>query len=71
MLTSDPDSDAIQSDFSGLQIKKDQAAGGKTRIRATGKVNGGGERIELYAEEGDIHITNMTASPVTIMPRMP
>jgi DUF4097 and DUF4098 domain-containing protein YvlB len=67
ILTSDPDSNSIHSDFAGLQIKSDQV-GSKTRIHATGKVNGGGERVELYAEEGDIHISNLTASPVSIMP---
>jgi len=66
VMTSDPDSKAIYSDFTGLLIKKDQV-GGKTRIHATGKLNGGGERVELFAEEGDIHITNVTTSPVTVM----
>jgi DUF4097 and DUF4098 domain-containing protein YvlB len=67
ILTSDADANSVHSDFSGLQIKSDQV-GSKTRIHATGKVNGGGERVELYAEEGDIHISNLTASPVSIMP---
>ena len=67
ILTSDADVNSIHSDFTGLQIKSDQV-GSKTRIHATGKVNGGGERVELYAEEGDIHISNLTASPVSVMP---
>ncbi len=66
VVTSDPDANAIHSDFTGLQFKKEQV-GGKTRIRATGKLNGGGERVDLYAEEGDIHISNVTSSPVTVM----
>jgi DUF4097 and DUF4098 domain-containing protein YvlB len=70
IMTSDPDVNEIHSDFTGLQTRKDQV-GGKTRIRATGKINGGGERIELYAEDGDIHISNMTASQVTIIPPRP
>jgi hypothetical protein len=36
-------------------------------VRATGKVNGGGERVELYAEDGDIHITTQSAAPFTVM----
>jgi DUF4097 and DUF4098 domain-containing protein YvlB len=71
ILTTDPDSNSVHSDFGGLQIKKEQVGGGKTRIRATGKLNGGGERIDLYVEDGDIHITNMTTNPVTIMSPLP
>jgi hypothetical protein len=57
VLTSDNDADAIYSDFPGLQIRKEQA-GAKTKVRATGKINGGGDRVELYAEEGTIHISS-------------
>ena len=57
VLTSDSDADAIYSDFPGLQIRKEQV-GAKTKVRATGKINGGGDRVELYAEEGTIHISS-------------
>ena len=67
IMTSDPDANSIHSDFSGLSIKKEQV-GSRTRIRATGKINGGGERVALYAEEGDIHILSQTGSPITVMP---
>jgi len=67
IVTADEEENAIHSDFPGLQIKKDQV-GAKTRIHATGKINGGGERLELYAEDGDIRISNLTATPVTILP---
>jgi hypothetical protein len=62
----DPDAYTINSDFTGLQITKFRV-GSKTRIRAMGKLNGGGERIDIYAEEGDIRISNVTASPLTII----
>ena len=55
IVTSDADANAIHTDFSGLSMRRDQV-GGRTRIRATGKVNGGGERVSLYAEEGDIRV---------------
>ena len=62
LITSDPDANTIRSDFPGLNIRRDQI-GKKTRIRATGKVNGGGDRVSLYAEDGDITIrTVMTGS---------
>jgi DUF4097 and DUF4098 domain-containing protein YvlB len=67
IMTNDPDANAIHSDFSGLSIKKEQV-GSRTRIRATGKINGGGERVALYADEGDIHILSQTGSPITVMP---
>lgn len=67
IMTDDPDANAIHSDFTGLSIKKEQV-GSRTRIRATGKINGGGERVSLYAEGGDIHILSQTANPITVMP---
>lgn len=70
VITSDPDANAIHSDFTGLNMKREQF-NGKTRIRATGKLNGGGEKVELYVEDGDIHITNVTTNPVTLMPALP
>ena len=57
VLTSDNDAEAIFSDFTGLQIRKEQV-GGKTKVRAIGKINGGGEKLELYAEEGTIRISS-------------
>ncbi|MDP9361003.1 MAG: DUF4097 family beta strand repeat-containing protein [Acidobacteriota bacterium] len=65
ILTSDPDVNEMHIDFTGLTIRREQV-GAKTRIRATGKVNGGGERVELYAEEGDIHISAQTISPIRL-----
>lgn len=65
ILTSNPDANDIQSDFNGLTIRREQV-GGKTRIRATGRINGGGERVELYAEEGDIHISAQVLSPIVL-----
>jgi len=55
VLTSDPDATGIHSDFAGLSVKRDQF-NGKTRLRATGRIGGGGEKIELYAEDGEIQI---------------
>jgi DUF4097 and DUF4098 domain-containing protein YvlB len=65
ILTSDPDLNEMHIDFTGLAVRREQA-GTKTRIHATGKINGGGERVELYAEEGDIHISSQTISPVRL-----
>ena len=56
VITSDADASAIHSDFSGLSLRR-ESFNGRTRIHATGKVNGGGDRVTLYAEEGDIRVS--------------
>lgn len=66
VMTSDPDVNAIQSDFPALTIRRDQV-GGRTRIHLTGKINGGGDRIELYTENGDITINAQAQAPVTVV----
>jgi DUF4097 and DUF4098 domain-containing protein YvlB len=67
VLTSDSEANSIQSDFNGLTVKRDRV-NGKTRIHATGKINGGGEKVELYAEEGEIHLSVQSSNPMTISP---
>jgi len=65
ILTSDPDMNEMHIDFNGISIRREQV-GNKTRIRATGKINGGGERVELYAEDGDIHISAQNMTPMRL-----
>jgi DUF4097 and DUF4098 domain-containing protein YvlB len=55
ILTSDPSAHSIRSDIPGLSVQREQV-GAKTRIRATGRLNGGGEKLELQAQDGGIHI---------------
>lgn len=55
VLTSDPAVNNIRSDIPGLSMQREQV-GAQTRIRATGKINGGGERVELHAQDGGIHL---------------
>lgn len=62
VVVSDDNSNSIQSDFAGLNIRREQI-NGKTRIRATGKINGGGERVDLSADDGSIHITAQMTAP--------
>jgi DUF4097 and DUF4098 domain-containing protein YvlB len=69
ILTNDANANAIRSDFPGLTVQRDQV-GGKTRIRATGRINGGGERVELSAENGGIQIAKQApASAAANTPR--
>ena len=68
IITSDPDTNVIDSDLNGLNVRR-ESVGKRTRIRAIGKVNGGGQRIVLYAEEGDIHINTQPA--VVLSPQRP
>lgn len=67
VITSDADANAIHSDFGGLTIRREQV-GNKTRIHATGKINGGGEKVTLTAEEGDIHISAQTSATISLVP---
>ena len=67
ILTSDPVSHQIVSDLPGLSISREQV-GNKTRIRATGKINGGGELMELEAADGGIRISTGPVGP-TVVPR--
>ena len=69
LLTTENDPAVFRSDFNGLSIRRDQV-GKKTRIRATGKVNGGGDRVEIYAEDGSIRITGDSRQPL-ISPAQP
>jgi DUF4097 and DUF4098 domain-containing protein YvlB len=68
IFTSDPDTDTIASDIPGLSISRDQV-NGKTRVRATGKINGGGEKITLQATDGDIRISTGPVPPTVVTRR--
>jgi hypothetical protein len=68
ILTSDPDADTFLSDIPGLSINRDQF-GGKTRVRATGKINGGGEKVVLHATDGDIRISTGPVAPTVVTRR--
>lgn len=67
IVTSDPNGDTFLSDIPGLSISKEQIEGGKTRVRATGRLNNGGEKLVLEATNGDIRIT--TAPPSAAVSR--
>ncbi|HEX9160551.1 MAG TPA: hypothetical protein VF980_02500 [Thermoanaerobaculia bacterium] len=68
VITSDPDVNNIVADIPSLQVRREEI-GGKTKIRATGKLNGGGDRVELYAEDGSIQINTHAGAPVTVITR--
>jgi DUF4097 and DUF4098 domain-containing protein YvlB len=55
VITADPNLHAIRSEFPGLSIQR-ELVDGKTRIRATGKINGGGQKLELQAQDGGIQL---------------
>jgi len=56
IMTSEESTNTITSELSGLSVLREKAGNG-VRIRATGKLNGGGKTLQLYAEDGDIRIT--------------
>jgi DUF4097 and DUF4098 domain-containing protein YvlB len=68
IITSDPNADTILSDLPGLSVSRQQVSG-KTRVRATGKINGGGEKVVLQATNGDIRIATGAVAPTIVKPR--
>ncbi len=67
VLSTDPDAIGIYSDFNGLTTKREQV-GAKTKIHTTGRINGGGEKLVLFADQGDIHITNQASATISVTP---
>lgn len=67
VLTNDADAPGVYSDFNGLTTKREQV-GAKTKIHMTGKINGGGEKLILFADGGDIHITNQASATISVTP---
>lgn len=68
ILTSDPNADTFLSDIPGLSISREQV-GSRTRVRATGKLNGGGQKVVLQATSGDIRIATGRVGPTIVKPR--
>jgi len=65
IVTTDPTGDTILSDIPGLSVTREQV-GGTTRVRAVGKINGGGEKLTLQATGGDIRITTGRVGPTLV-----
>ncbi len=65
IITTDPIAHTVHSDFPGLSVSNEQFDG-KTRIRATGKINGGGERVTLHATGGSIRIVSAPLGPALL-----
>lgn len=66
ILTSSANQHRVTSHLAGLTITR-EAYGNRTRIRAVGKINGGGPRVELKADDGNIIIRPSTrAATMTV-----
>jgi hypothetical protein len=48
----------VDSDLPGLTLSRQRINATQIRVRATGKVNGGGERVVLHSNGGNIQIRN-------------
>lgn len=66
IITDKPNVDTIVSELGGLSMTREPLGGKLTRVRAVGKVNGGGEKITLQATSGDIRITTRGAGPTVV-----
>ncbi|MEO8216078.1 MAG: DUF4097 family beta strand repeat-containing protein [Acidobacteriota bacterium] len=60
-----PEMNRIHTDFGGMSVTREQI-GPKTRIRAVGKLNGGGDRIQLTVDEGDIQIRTLNVPSIVL-----
>jgi hypothetical protein len=58
VITSDSENNTIDSKVSGLAIVRDMV-GGRTRIRATGRLNGGGPTIKIVVEDGNVQLRQL------------
>jgi len=67
IITDDGNVNSIRSDLPGLMITRDKVEN-RTRIRAVGKIHGGGEKVVLHAEGGDIRILSQPVPRVVIVP---
>ncbi|HXI11367.1 MAG TPA: hypothetical protein VNM92_01810 [Thermoanaerobaculia bacterium] len=67
IITDDGNINAIRTDLPGLMITRDKV-GNRTRIRAVGRILGGGEKIVLHAEGGDIRILSQPVPRLMIIP---
>jgi hypothetical protein len=65
VLTDDANAEKIHVDLQGLTIQKDEFAG-RTRIRARGKVNGGGEHVQLFVDGGNVQVRSAARSVVVM-----
>lgn len=68
IVTSSPNADTFLSDIGGLSISRSQVSG-KTHVRITGKLNGGGQKVVLQATDGDIRISTGPVGPTVVKPR--
>jgi DUF4097 and DUF4098 domain-containing protein YvlB len=66
IVTSDPDANTVVSQLSGLTIQKEQIGVGKTRVRASGRIGEGGQRVRLEATDGSIRILTAGTGPTVV-----
>jgi len=67
IITDAGSTDAIRCDFPGLSISR-EPFGSKVRIRAVGKLGGGGQRMELRAADGSIAIVSQYVPQLVVGP---
>ena len=67
VLTSTANADRIHSEFGTLSIIREQV-GNRTRIRGIGRINGGGGKVTLTVDEGDVHIRSQSVPQIVIAP---
>jgi hypothetical protein len=70
ILTTSDSGNLIQSELPGLTIIRERV-GNHTRVHAEGKVNGGGKKVTLFVDDGNIHITTVPTARLVIIGEQP
>jgi hypothetical protein len=66
IITDDANAHTIESQLSGLTISRTKETEGRVRVRATGRINGGGEKVMLQASGGSIRIITAPSGPALL-----
>lgn len=67
IITDDATAHTIESELAGLSISRTrEVPEGKIRIHATGRINGGGEKVTLQATGGSIRIITAPSGPALL-----
>lgn len=66
VITDDPGAHTIESELAGLTITRTRGVDKRVRVHATGRLNGGGDKVTLQATGGSIRIITAPSGPALL-----